>query len=217
MLGVPKSRASRWGWRAACAGDRGGAPFPAGHGDWRPQVPRRGSHERQRQAQTVSWQEHGGRAEATSLEPGSLEHRAYERWCHFSQPSSRAGSQSGEKTRNATGRPQGPVTTRGAVRVRTRSPTQSTSGTKPRPQYPINANHLASAICWPDTGQASSGTFHVTFLPPRLSQDAGLLPVALRDEKQAPGGEKGSAGDPHGRGRSSGSHRAQQPERGREV
>lgn len=102
--------------------ETGGAPFPAGHGDWRPRVPRPGSHETQRQAQTVSWQEHGGRAEATSLEPGSLEHRAYERWCHFSQPSSRAGSQSGEKTRNATGRPQGPVTTRGAVRVRTRSP-----------------------------------------------------------------------------------------------
>lgn len=41
--------------------------------------------------------------------------------------------------------------------------------------------------------------------------------MALGDEKQAPGGEKGSAGDPCGRGLSSGSHSTEQPERGREV
>lgn len=75
----------------------------------------------------------------------------------------------------------------------------------------INANHLAPAIWWPDTGQASSGTFHVTFLPPRLSRDEGLLPVALGDEKQAPGVGRGLLGTPAspGRGHCFSSHRAQ--------
>lgn len=38
------------------------------------------------------------------------------------------------------------------------------------------------------------GTFHVTLLLLRLSQDKGLLPVALGDKKQAPGVRRGPLG-----------------------
>lgn len=76
----------------------------------------------------------------------------------------------------------------GGSESHTRSLPRTPLESGPHPPCSINANHLAPAIWWPDTGQASSGTFHVTFLPPRLSQDRGLLPVALGDEKQAPGG-----------------------------
>ena len=86
----------------------------------------------------------------------------------------------------------------GGSQRRHRLPPQETSGLKPPPpRCSINANPPAPAICWPDTGQASSGTFHVTFLPLWLSQDQGLLPVVLGDEKQAPGrGGVGLLGPP---------------------
>lgn len=91
------------------------------------------------------------------------------------------------------------TTAKGAVRDRAGSFPRKPPDSSPRPPPPrdsINANHLAPAIWWPDTGQASSGTFHVTFLPLRLSQGEGLLPVALGDEKQAPGVKGGVLGPP---------------------
>ena len=64
----------------------------------------------------------------------------------------------------------------------------------------------------PDAGQASSGTFHVTFLPLQPSQDEGLLPVALEDEKQAPGVMRGPLGTPASPGQGSQLRFPQDPE-----
>lgn len=113
----------------------------------------------------------GGRVEGTVLVPGAR--KAASGRCPGEalppEPAQRQGGRRALTGEARRGEAPGP-----SLATRGRGSQHRLPAPRSRPALrSINADHLAPAIWWPDTGQASAGTFHVTFPPPRLSGTRG--------------------------------------------